>query len=248
MSDAAGKTFSCERCGQTFAWNDSLAGKQVQCKCGHAFVVAGSAKPQAAELVNDVYDVGEEPTIPPPVELAPPQPLPKVLAYRRVEPVSSEQKEAEPSVMKNLWLPVALLAIGFGLRGAQLAVPGATSHGMAVTLGLILLGTALNVALTLGGLFVAASFLGVNFGPLAHAAVKAAAASILVGGIGGFVATLDRGKGMQGPIIALHLNVILYWILFGIFFELDVQETLVTVVIVTAFQMAAFCILFSALR
>jgi hypothetical protein len=242
--DTPGKSFSCDRCGQKFAWKAHLVGKKMRCKCGSVFVAGAPPHVQSEE-----YDIGDEPVNPPPVEMAPVQTISsKVLEYRRAPRQAEVEVETPGSAFKNLYLPGALFAIGLGVRAAQLAVPGASSQGMLATAGLILLGTVLNVALTLAALFVAASFLGTNFGPVNQAAVKAAATSIIVGAAASVVVNLDKGKGLQGPVIALHVTVILYWILFAMFFELDVQETLVTVVIVSFFQMAAMCVVLNAVR
>lgn len=44
--------FSCAACGRRYAWKEALAGKNVKCKCGHAFPVparaAGAAPPTPA--------------------------------------------------------------------------------------------------------------------------------------------------------------------------------------------------------
>src|SRR4051812_30364260 len=39
MSDATSTRFSCDGCGRTYAWKESLAGKRVKCKCGQAMTV-----------------------------------------------------------------------------------------------------------------------------------------------------------------------------------------------------------------
>jgi uncharacterized membrane protein YfcA len=108
---------------------------------------------------------------------------------------------------------------------------------------MVVLAMVLNVGLSFAALVMAASFVGVDLGRWSQAAVKIAAIGTLAGAIGGVLSGLDM-KLLNGPVLALHVVVLVYWIMIYMFFDLDVQETLLTVAIVTAFQIAAFCIVF----
>ena len=50
------------------------------------------------------------------------------------------------------------------------------------------------------------------------------------------IAQLDYKHSLRGPILAWHVVVLLYWMFFAILFDLDVQETVMSVAIVAMAQ------------
>ena len=146
--------------------------------------------------------------------------------------------------MREMYLPIGLLLLGVGFRIGQVVIDsGGPGGGVAGATIAAIVGVVLNVGVTLAGVFVAAKVLSVDFGPVGELILKVTAVAVLGGAVGAFIVSLSP-KDMTGPIVALHVLVVLYWILFYSFFEIDVQESLMTVAIVTLFNIAAFCILF----
>jgi hypothetical protein len=229
-----------------FAWKPELEGKKVRCGCGNVFVVEAVA---VAEEVPDEYGLAEEVTTAPrPAAVETPKP---VLAYQGKEVAKPEAaREMErASTIRNLYVPLALALAGIGLRVGQVFFPGASSHGVWVAMGAVALAMVVNVLLMMVGVVAAARWVDADFGPWQTAWVKLTAMSLLAGGAAGAIVSLDWAQqGMQGPILALHVLILIYFIMFKMLFELDVQETLFTVVIVTALQTGAFCVVFSRLK
>ncbi len=158
-----------------------------------------------------------------------------------------EQKELErSSQFKRLYLPIALIVAGVGLHLGQIWLPSASGQSAWIMAGVILAVIVVNVILMLCGALVASHVLGADLGPMQQAVVKLTAISIVGGAAASYVATLPHG-GMAAPIAALHVLLLIYFVMFSMFFELDLQEALFSVVIVMFFQMAAFCVAFSRL-
>src|SRR4029453_1341186 len=91
---------------------------------------------------------------------------------------------------------------------------------------------------------LSSKLMSIDFGAIPDLILKVTATAVLGAAVGALTISVFPKDDMNGPIIALHVVVILYWVLFYTFFEMDLQECLMTVAIVTAFHIAAFCILF----
>ncbi len=83
---------------------------------------------------------------------------------------------------------------------------------------------ALNVVLTLVAVGVASKLMSIDFGPIPELILKVTATAVLGGALGALTLSIFPKDDMNGPIIALHVVVILYWVLFYAFFEMDLQE------------------------
>jgi hypothetical protein len=233
-----GKFIICEKCARHYAWQEAMAGKKMRCKCGHVFV------PRVREEVEDPpdeYGLAPEEAVAPVARTVAAAGLP-VLQYAHKAPVRQEQKELERSShFKRLYLPIALIVAGVGLHLGQIWLPRASGQSAWIMAGVILAAIVVNVILMLCGALVASHVLGADFGPMQQAVVKLTAISIIGGAAASFVATLPHA-GIAGPIAAVHVLLLIYFVLFSMLFELDLQESLFSVVIVMFFQMAAFCV------
>ncbi|MGB7158973.1 MAG: hypothetical protein WBD40_12950 [Tepidisphaeraceae bacterium] len=260
--EGAGTT-SCPECHKRYPWRDNLEGKKVKCKCGNVFEAALDLE-GAVEPDDHTYDVssdddlfaGAQPAPPMPsatsapvgsVADAYPQRRSKLLTYAHARPGESEQKRAS-SPLKDWYLPIGILGLGIAFRVGQVALEsGAAGAGTAGLIGAATIGIVLNVVLTLVAVGVSAKLMSIDFGPLPELILKVAATAVLGGALAALTVSIFPKDDMNGPIIALHVVVVLYWILFYMFFEMDLQECLMTVAIVTAFHTAGFCILFKPL-
>ena len=172
---------------------------------------------------------------------------------RRRQPAGDEpQMWVEESAVKHMYVPLFLLTIGILTRLIIVIVwPIRGPGGVHPSLGEMLLGVtiemAVNVALGVLALFVAAMLLGVNFGPIPHAARKMAAMSIVAGLIGSVCIRIDPDPDrFQGLVMALHAIPIAYWIMMYALFDLDLQETLIAVLVVGVIQGFAACVMLKA--
>jgi hypothetical protein len=266
MSEASG-TFHCPACAAGFHWKPQYAGRKMRCKCGNVFV----ATEPAVELEEIASDEDEVVAAPSPAQrvarVEPPTPpgvVPASVAamyMRKSSRFAAEQDNSEPeegSNVKNIYVPLLLLALGIGLRVSQLIYTsgnrgnkwaGTTevvAHpGKAVLLVLceMVIGTGVMVC----GAAVAAMLLNINFGPVAKAGLKLCATAVFATGVAGWVTVFDTDRfSITGMAVALHLVIIIYWIALAYFFSLELQETMLTVAIISLLQAAGMCALWRA--
>jgi len=263
--EGAGTT-SCPSCNKRYPWRDELEGRKVKCKCGNVFEAALDLEAITRED-DHTYDIASDhdlvdathplrraspdaatPGAAPIGSIADAHPRRRsgVLSYAHARPAELEQQRAA-SPLKDWYLPIALLGLGLAFRGGQVALESRGGVGAAGLIGAATIGIALNVVLTLAAVGVSSKLMSIDFGPVHELILKVVATAVLGGAVGSFIISLSPKDDMQGPIVAIHAVVLLYWILFYFFFEMDLQECLMTVAIVTALQTAGFCILFKPL-
>jgi hypothetical protein len=188
-------------------------------------------------------------------------PASAVAFYARKSRYASEAENAEPeegSNLKNVYVPLVLLAVGLGLRVSQLVYANANRSnkwaatgdavaqpGRAVLLALCEL--VISTTIMVCGATVAAMVLDINFGPIGKAGLKLAATAVFATGVAGWVAIFDPARhSITGLAVALHIVVIIYWIALAFFFSLELQETMLTVAIISFIQSAGMCVLWRA--
>ena len=91
---------------------------------------------------------------------------------------------------------------------------------------------------------MSSKLMSIDFGPTPELLLTVVATAVLGAATWALTTSIFPKDDMNGPIIALHFVVILYWVLFYMFFEMDLQECLMTVAIITVFHIGAFCIVF----
>ena len=171
-------------------------------------------------------------------------------------------EEADParegSNLKDLYIPLALLVLGLGLRVAQLLVannnraskwggdvdtPGDPRKAVLLAVFQMIISGGVLIA----GATLAAVILNLNFGSLGKAALKLCAIAVFATGVASWVALFDQGRySVTGLMVALHIVVIIYWVGFVYLFALEMQETLLAVAIIFLLQAAATCALWRA--
>jgi hypothetical protein len=185
-------------------------------------------------------------------------PASAVAFYARKSRYAAEAENAEPEEGSNLKNVYVLLALGLGLRVSQLVYANANGAnkwaatgdavaqpGRAVLLALCEL--VISTTIMVCGATAAAMLLDINFGPIAKAGLKLAATAVFATGVAGWVAVFDRDRhSITGMVVALHIVVIIYWIALAFFFSLELQETMLTVAIISLIQAAGMCVLWKA--
>ena len=274
MSEATG-TFHCPACAAAFTWKPQYAGRRMRCKCGQVFAPAEPNPLDDADAYAVTEDATPEParrTVapviqpPPPPAAAPAEPaqggaVPASFAmmYGRRSRYAQEQAEPEEgSNFKNIYLPLVLLALGLGLRVTQLVYANADRGNKWAAVGeaaptpgraalLAVCEMVIATAIIAGGAMLSAVVLNINFGPVGKAGLKLAAIAVFATGVASWVTVFDRDRySVTGLIVALHLVVIIYWIAMAWFFSLELQETLLTVAIISLVQAAGMCVLWRA--
>jgi hypothetical protein len=250
MGSGSDQTFSCNQCGRKFIWKPELAGRKVRCKCGNTFV---AELVMEAEEAPEEFDLKEDVAAPPPLREIPGkvEPAPTVLAYQAspaARPQAAQEMERSARA-RNIYLPIAVIVAGVGLRIVQVYLPDATSHGWLVTIALIALLMVINVLVMLAGVVIAAMFVDTDFGAWGPAALKITAISIISSAVAVAAISLDwNQRGVNGPIIALNAVILINFALFKLLFEMELQDSLLTVAIVTGFQIGASCVAFAKMK
>jgi hypothetical protein len=248
------RTFTCPQCKTKFAWKDSYLNKKVSCKCGATFE-AFEDLPEEVEV--NPYDVAvdddRQPIAPastvasPRVQpIAAPPPGVALSPYPTKVRQVAESNEGvdESSVFKNIILPGLLVAGGIGIILAQGTLDPQQGQTSARTILLSVFFLAIMIVTMLAGGALSAMLLGTEFGTLGKVAWKFTGIATFAAAVGLLVAGFDpEPMGMRGKVIALHVIILLYWVGFHTLFDLDLQENLMSVAIITLLQSVAACVL-----
>src|SRR5437762_13043630 len=242
-----GESFSCPTCAKRFRWKTELAGRSVTCGCGAKFRVPGETLAAA-----DPYSLNDGSNEPPPVARAPaksartlpaslpPSPLrvPKMAAQQKA--IERYDDADEDTAFKGFYLPMLMIVVGLAARIGR-AVFVASGHSVGAGVGMVICEMILSVATMMLGCALAAQFLSVNFGRIDRAALKLAGIAVCSAAIGTWIASGGNrgGLAIDATIVAWHLVFVLYWLFFYMLFDLDLQETMMSVVIVAVIQLAA---------
>jgi hypothetical protein len=150
---------------------------------------------------------------------------------RRRRPV--EDEASEPGATPEWLAPTIILALGLTLSVGSLAVAKGQEGA---TAGLILVGLRLlfTIPLSIGGMFIVAPLLGVSFGSITMAILKLAAINVLTLSI---VLNVEfaGGHAMFGYALAAPI----VWLIFKWLFELEFNETMISLVVIDVIQFMA---------
>lgn len=153
----------------------------------------------------------------------------------------------DASAFRDWYLPIILLALGAIGRLMQM-IRFTSTHELSVgfAVGLLICELVICGAAMIAGVLAAAQILGTSFGEPKHIAIKLAGMALFVAAAGYLIASIDTDRfSVRGALLAWHLVLILYFILFRVLFSLELSEALVTVVIVLLLQLM---LLFAASR
>ena len=169
------------------------------------------------------------------VQPAPPAPgEPVTLAYRA--PKEDNHGRAEPDVIKNLYMPLWLLAGGVVIEIAA-ALIRTRSPRLALThVGVSVL---LSTVIMLCGMLLAARFRGIDLGNFWIAVFKLAAISVAPGALVSLVSPLLNHIPF-GDLISLLAYFVLYFALLGALFDLDQEDTWYCVCVIFLIRLAVY--------
>jgi len=250
------RTFSCPSCHAKFAWKDAYLNRKVSCKCGCVFE-AFEDPPEERQV--DPYDItiDEQRTPIPPAStvarplsqpIGAPQGAQPLTPYptRIIHTAQSEEGVDERSVLKNIILPGVLMAGAVGIILLQGALDPQPERTSAHTIALSAFFMAIMIVTMLAGGALSALLMGVEFGSPGRVAWKFAGIAMFAAAVGVVAAGLDPDPlAIRGKVIAWHIVMILYWIGFQFFFDLDVQENLMSVAIIGILQAIVACLLWN---
>ena len=156
----------------------------------------------------------------------------------KAEPVEEEVSTVEPfSPMKDRYLPLVLIVVGLIGRMLLMLSTHVPGQGAVVSAALVLFELVIYTAIMLLGVYLTAMFLEVSFGNLARTALKLAGMAIFAAALAGWVASIDHDPySIRGKYVGMLMVLLLYFGLFYSLFDLDLQESLTTTVIVGVLQ------------
>jgi hypothetical protein len=147
----------------------------------------------------------------------------------------NQRSGPEPGPTPLEWkVPLLLLVLGVAvIVGAALGLPElglAELRGAAEVLLEVALRLAVGLPVTIAALFLVAAVLGITFGPLNSAVLKLASISVFSN------ALVLVGMLLGQPLIGWLVALVVSWYLFSLFFDLDLQETAVSIVLLGLIQ------------
>ena len=234
--------FSCGKCGKQFKWKSELAGKRAKCTCGAAIVVpAVEAPPEAPPPdFDNLYDFAEPTDSPPAPPVAAPAPPPAAAASRAIPYRSApaapkpDHSPYEASPFIDLYLPVALLGIGFAAMMAwAVDIVGAGAGGAVAVAVFTVVSTLIKTAILIGLAMIIAPWAGILFRGVGKGALKLAAILVFTDAADLWLDYIMRATGAVRPHVisiraifaSLALAAVLISFLSRILFQTDAEET-----------------------
>ena len=244
--------FSCPSCGKRFVWQDSYAGRKVNCKCGAVFVaqLGGTVLVDQPIRMTDADEIqptaprttpGQKSAAKSPSSSQPGVRVPAGYAFPRTRRAAHEMAsdDEDDSPLRDRYVPVALIVIGAIGRAIQ-TFQFTSSHSLTAghAIGLLVCELIIWSAAMFGGVLLAAQILGTSFGSPGQAALKLTAIALSVTAACYLLASIDREPGgPRGAVLAWHLLLIACFILFVYFFKLELSEGMLLVVIVVLIRL-----------
>lgn len=243
MSDLADGKIACPSCRRAYQWDRELAGCTIECPCGRAFEFPFN-QPGGQE---EVYDLDPSAPARPKLvkETKSATAAPRVVPYRQTRP-DAETKQTlgeliAETPMKSIMLPIVLIVGGL-LARVIVAMYFPLPAGVWQTYLSLVLTTATNVICMFVGVGIIARWTGSDMGSLPVLVLKLVA----IGVIGSLVfasaiALLDT-RTIHGPVVALHLVVLVQFFMIAGWIAFDLQESLFAAAVVGLMQFMLACV------
>ncbi len=185
---------------------------------------------------DDAYDLKDEPST-----RRAQTPQPAVLRYESKAVVQKEARERRQRILKawrlkDLWLPVVLIALGLACRGLLMISHSTEGTARAaVIMALVALATAFNVLAMLAGFMFALRHVDLEPSPPAATIVKLGLIFVAGASAAGLTASLAHFDPV-GIVTGVNLLFLVYWILFSLLFKASFFETLMSIAIIGVVQ------------
>jgi hypothetical protein len=245
----------CDGCGKKYKWQEKLAGKKVKCACGQVIAIAMRTVEVQPEIADDLYalasDAEQKRASAEAVAVAAPPPAPVVsngsqpgLAaagmedpfiargiYRRKGLTEEPKQEYTVSPLRDYILPPIFLALGVVLCFVEAMHHKGNSYTLAQVLPLTIPTIIANLALVVGGTFLASAMAGVAFPDKVPITIlKVCAVALAPGAIGGILDPIIGG--INGNIVGSIAAFGLYFGLFALLFRIAAAEMVACVMVI----------------
>ena len=128
-----------------------------------------------------------------------------------------------------------LIVIGIASRFAVVFLKP-SANGLPSAFGIMFAAVALSALTMFIGVGIVAKFMGSDLGSLPIAAGKLLGIAIIGNAVFATVLVFIPIDGPQAPVIAVHIVLLVHWVLLANLFELDLQESLFAVALVGIMQ------------
>lgn len=246
----------CDGCGKKYKWQEKLAGKKVKCGCGHVIAIAArTVELVREEMEDDLYalasDAEKKRSAAEAVAVAAPVPAPIVAnqvtpglasagvedpfiakgIYRRKGLAEEPKKEYTVSPLRDYILPPVFLVLGIILCFVEAMHHKGNNYTLAQVLPLTIPTIIANLALVVGGTFLASAMAGVAFPDKVPITIlKVCAVALAPGAIGGILDPLIGG--INGNIVGSLAAFALYFGLFALLFRIAAAEMVACVMVI----------------
>jgi hypothetical protein len=246
----------CDACGKKYKWHDKLAGKKVKCACGQVIAVAARVLEAVhEEAPDDLYALAADAEKKRPaaqtVTVAAPPPAAHVSTtvqpglasagvedpfiakgiYRRKGLTEEPKTEYTVSPLRDYILPPVFLVLGIVLCFVEAMHHKGNNYTLAQVLPLTIPTIIANLALVVGGTFIASAMAGVAFPDKVPITIlKICAVALAPGAIGGILDPLIGG--INGNIVGSLAAVGLYFGLFALLFRIAAAEMVACVMVI----------------
>lgn len=253
----------CGACGKKYKWQDKLAGKKVKCACGTVIAVAARVV-ELQEEEDDLYALAADATAkrasaeavavaspPPPVQTpgANPTVQPGLAAagmedpiiakgiYRRKGLTEEAKKEYTISPLRDYIAPPILIVLGIILCFMEAQHHKGNNFTLAHVAPLVIPTIIANLALVVGGIFIASAIAGVAFPDKVPITImKLCAVALAPGAVGGLLDVYIGG--INGNIVGTFAAFGLYFGLFMLIFRLAAAEMVTCVMMIWIIRIA----------
>jgi hypothetical protein len=228
--------FKCPKCSAELLWNARVAGHKVSCPCGHVFV----APMRAAVLAGDVE---------PEPEREPPKRKEELdrLWMRPRKRVVVDDDEEKSGPIRSWVVPSILIVIGLMITMTQVTweekeLPKIVDLSFAQIMMIVLA-----MVVTLYASVALVTYLmNIDFGRLKPALYKMLSIPIFASALAITVARFDKDpQWITGLSMAWSVMILCYWVLFSVFFKLELWEVLVVSFVVSVVQAGALWAIFA---
>ena len=256
---AVADVVACGVCGKKLAFDAAKKERNVRCPaCGNVTLIR-PPHTQAVEEPSDEYDLADEPAPPKPPVGGSPVTAKEVLEHlghahvtrKRIEPDAKEvaaqrmmESLAEPDPVRELIIPIVLIAVGLVLSYCELMIftkrpLGSPAEAVATAIAKAVL----SMGLSVGGIFLATTVFEVSIvGSFKRAILRICAIGVGPSALYGILC-YEAGE-LNGSLVGVFVSLLAYGVLYYYLLRLDLKDTsicvLVTWILVTAVHYAVY--------
>jgi hypothetical protein len=232
MANPTAAYYLCPKCARKNPWKAELVGRRMKCVCGNIFkmpsVAANATKtPAPMPVVKRV-----EPDTPPLSHDISKSVMAGIPYRKGLQPEPAAQPSAMPSQIRDVVLPIVLIAAGFAAAAVDArhstGNPGTTLANVA---GPLILNLAVGMSLAVTAVLGGSAMAGIAFdGPMPQNILKLCAVALLPLPLGSMAGRAMGG--INGDVVSALVGVGLYFAVFWAVFKMAWSDRVVCVMLI----------------